>query len=73
MKPRTLAAALIAWTSAAPAFACTICHSPEALGVRHQVFEHGFLANAAALAAPVPLLVAAILLIGREPRGAATP
>jgi hypothetical protein len=52
----------------APALACTICHSPTSMGVRHQVFEHDFLSNAAALAAPIPILLAAVFALAREPR-----
>jgi hypothetical protein len=37
------------------------------MGVRHQFFEHDFLSNAAAVAAPVPILFAAVLLVAREP------
>jgi hypothetical protein len=68
MRARTLAASLLAWTGAAPALACSICHTPTALGVRHQLFQHDFAANAAAIAAPIPILLAAILLVAREPR-----
>jgi hypothetical protein len=49
------------------AHACTICHSPESAGVRHMVLQHDFWSSAAALAAPIPLLLAAILLAAREP------
>lgn len=52
---------------ATPALACTVCHSPTALGVRHLVLEHDFFRNAAALATPVPLLIAAIIFAAREP------
>jgi hypothetical protein len=38
------------------------------MGVRHQVFEHDFLSNAAALAAPIPILLAAVFALAREPR-----
>lgn len=54
--------------TAAPAFACTICHTPTALGVRHLVLHHDLGRNAAAVAAPVPFLLAAILLAARDPR-----
>ena len=68
MKPRTLAATVLAWSGASPAFACSICHTPTALGVRHQLLEHDLLANAAAIAAPIPILLAAILAIAHEPQ-----
>ena len=50
---------------AEPALACTICHSPEGVDLRHQLLEHDLLRNAAAVAAPVPVLLAAILLAAR--------
>jgi hypothetical protein len=37
------------------------------MGVRHQFFEHDFLSNAAAVAAPIPILLMAVLLVAREP------
>lgn len=39
------------------------------MGVCHQLFEHDFQSNAAAVAVPVPVLFAVILLVAREPRG----
>lgn len=51
----------------APAWACTICHSPTAWGVRHLLLEHEFLSNLAAVAAPLPLLLAIVALVAREP------
>lgn len=54
--------------AATPAAACTICHSPTALGVRHLLLSHDAARNAAAVAAPIPILLAAILLAAREPR-----
>lgn len=59
-----LAAALLA----TPAAACTICHSPTSLGLRHLLLEHDLARNAAAIASPLPLLVAAIMLAAKEPR-----
>jgi hypothetical protein len=53
---------------ATPAWACTLCHSPTALGVRHLLLEHDLARNAAALAAPIPVLLAAILFAARDPR-----
>jgi hypothetical protein len=53
--------------SGGPALACTICHTETSLGVRHQFFEHDLLSNAAAVAAPVPILLAAVLLLARDP------
>lgn len=52
---------------AAPATACNVCHSPTAMGVRHLLFEHDFLINAAAVAAPLPVLVAIIVAVARAP------
>jgi hypothetical protein len=49
-----------------PAWACTICHSPTAFGVRHLLFEHDFVRNAAAVAAPIPLLLAIVAVALRE-------
>ena len=49
--------------SAAPAFACTLCHSEVGVEVRAIVFGPDFLSNLAALLAPVPLLVAATYVI----------
>ncbi|WP_426166656.1 hypothetical protein [Sandarakinorhabdus sp. DWP1-3-1] len=63
MRPTLPAAALA--LSAAPAAACNICHSPTALGVRHLLFDHDFLANAAAVAAPVPVLLAIVFAVAR--------
>jgi hypothetical protein len=54
--------ALAALSLATPAAACTLCHSPTALGVRHLLLHHELGRNVAAVAAPIPLLVAAILL-----------
>ena len=53
----------------APALACTLCGSDTATAVRAQVLGSDFMANAAALAAPLPLLLAAVLLLGRDGRG----
>jgi hypothetical protein len=65
---RTALSALALWAAAGPAAACTLCHSPTALGLRHLLLEHDPLRNAAALAAPLPLLAAAILFAGWSPR-----
>ncbi|MBB5715190.1 hypothetical protein FHS94_002031 [Sphingomonas aerophila] len=46
---------------AAPAWACTLCHSRTAEEVRAAIFGADFLGNVAALALPVPVLVAAVL------------
>jgi hypothetical protein len=54
---------------AGPAAACTICHSPTALGLRHLIVHHDFARNAAAVAAPLPLLAAAIYLAVKAPTG----
>lgn len=65
---RPLFAAVLALLPAAPAWACTLCHTPSAREVRHWILEHGFAGNLMALAMPLPLLLAAIHLAGREPR-----
>lgn len=55
----------------APAvYACTLCHSPGALELRHMIFEHGFLNNLVSLALPLPLLIGVIYLAGIERPGA---
>ncbi|PZN92459.1 MAG: hypothetical protein DCF31_16240 [Alphaproteobacteria bacterium] len=64
---RVLAFPVLALT-AGPAAACNICHSPTSLGVRHLLFSHDFWLNAAAVAAPLPVLALAIVLVAREPR-----
>jgi hypothetical protein len=46
---------------AAPAWACTLCHSRTAEEVRAAIFGADFLSNVVALALPVPVLVAAVL------------
>lgn len=53
---------------ATPAAACTICHTPTALGVRHLLLEHDFARNAAAVATPIPILLAAVAFAALEPR-----
>jgi hypothetical protein len=68
MKTAELVLALAVMSVAAPAEACTLCHSPTALGVRHQLLQHHLVRNAAAIAAPLPLLLAMILFAAREPR-----
>ncbi|MDB5442358.1 MAG: hypothetical protein JWP73_734 [Phenylobacterium sp.] len=68
MKTATLVLALAVLSVAAPAAACTLCHSPTALGVRHQLLQHDLARNAAAVAAPIPLLLAMILFAVQEPR-----
>jgi hypothetical protein len=67
MKTATLVLALVASTAAAPAAACTLCHSPSATAVRHQLLHADLARNAAAVAAPIPLLLAMILLAARGP------
>ncbi len=65
---RILGATLLLWLTAGPAYACTVCHSPTAASVRHLLLEHDLARNAAALALPVPFLLAAIFIAAREPR-----
>lgn len=50
----------------APALACTLCHEPTALGVRHLLFQHEFWSHAAALATPLALLLMATLAVNRR-------
>lgn len=61
-----LVAALLA---PGPAFACTLCHSDTADRVRAALLGTDLLANAAAVLAPVPLLLAAIWLVPELARG----
>jgi hypothetical protein len=58
----------VALASPTAAAACALCHSPAALGLRHLFLHHDLGRNAAALAAPLPFLLAAILIAVREPR-----
>lgn len=51
--------------SAAPAGACTLCHSRIAGEVRVAVFGPDFWSEAASLVSPVPLLAAAVIAIRR--------
>jgi len=46
------------------AFACTTCNSDTAVAVRARLMDGDLLVNAAAVLAPVPLLAAALLLVG---------
>ena len=52
------------------AAACTTCDSDTAAQVRALVFGEDFLGNAAALAAPLPALAIALILVGFRPGGA---
>lgn len=47
-----------------PAWACTTCNSDVAQAVRAQLLDANLLANAAAVLAPIPLLAAALILVG---------
>ena len=51
--------------TAAPASACTLCHSRLAEEVRAAVFGPDFWANVAAIVAPIPLLLAAVVTVRR--------
>jgi pimeloyl-ACP methyl ester carboxylesterase len=66
---RRVAAAsmLLAAMLATPAAACTLCHSPTSLGVRRLLLEQDPASSLAAIAAPLPVLVALILLAAWEP------
>jgi hypothetical protein len=50
---------------AAPAWACTLCHSRTAEDVRAAVFGADFWSNCTALILPVPVLLAATLAVRR--------
>ena len=63
---RRLLAAAAALVVATPAWACTLCHTPTAREVRHWVLEHDFGTNLMAIALPIPLLLGAIVLAGRD-------
>lgn len=63
MGARLLGLLLLLW--ATPAAACTLCHSDLAGQVRAAVFAGDFWSHAGALAAPVPILLAAVLLVRR--------
>ena len=58
MRARLVLIAALLSLTAGPAWACTICHTPE---------EHDLRRNASALAAPMPLLLAAIWLAAAWP------
>jgi len=51
----------------APVLACTTCNSDTADAVRARLLDGDLVANAAAVLAPVPLLAAALLLVGAGP------
>jgi len=54
---------LIGTAVAAPAWACTLCHSRTAEEVRAAVFGPDFWSNLGALSLPVPILLGAVLLV----------
>lgn len=54
----------------APVSACTTCNSDTADAVRARLLDGDLVANAAAVLAPVPLLAAALLLVGAAARAA---
>lgn len=56
---------LVAMTAASPAWACTLCHSRTAEDVRAAILGPDLWSNLGALAAPLPLLVAAVALVRR--------
>jgi len=55
-----------AMMSAAPAWACTLCHSNVAEQVRAALFGVDFWSNLGAVAAPIPLLLGAVLFAARR-------
>lgn len=60
-----LAASLATLAAPLPAAACTHCDSPDAVATRAKVFGAGFWTTLAAVAAPLPLLIAGIALVER--------
>lgn len=63
MTPRLLTLAAPAWALAPPALACTLCHTETALLVRAEVFGPDLAGRLAAVAAPLPVLLAAMMLV----------
>jgi hypothetical protein len=61
--PTRIAFLLTALATSAPASACTLCHSDPAREVRAALFGPDLLANAAAIVAPMPILLAAWWLL----------
>lgn len=55
--------ALTSLMVAAPAWACTLCHSDTAERVRAEVFGPDFWLNAAALSAVFPVMAAAVVMV----------
>lgn len=53
-------------TGASPAAACTLCHSSAGDAIRMAMLGPDFWPGLAALAAPAPILVAAVLLVRRN-------
>lgn len=64
-----IAPAAVPLLAPAPAFACTLCHSDLAEQVRAALFGPDLLLNAAAVLAPVPVLLLAIWLAPGSSRG----
>ena len=65
------ASAVALLRQAGVAAACTLCHSETAAEVRARLLSEDPLSNLAALAVPLPLILAALLVLAlpREPRG----
>lgn len=53
---------------ASPAAACTLCHTADAVALRHEVFGHGFWNNLFSILLILPLLAGIILMAGMERR-----
>ena len=51
---------------ASPAAACSLCHTPTAVAVRAAVFGADLIPHLLALAAPAPVLAAAVLILRRS-------
>jgi hypothetical protein len=60
MSLRVAGLTLAIWGTAPAAMSCTLCGSDTAAAVRSTVLGGSFLANLAALAAPIPWLLAVI-------------
>ncbi|MCC2975455.1 hypothetical protein LK533_02055 [Sphingomonas sp. PL-96] len=51
----------------APALACTLCHSPQAVSVRERLLSPDLWWNACAVVLPLLFLLALVALVLREP------
>lgn len=65
MRSARASVAVLLALNASPAWACTLCHSDTAARVRAEVLGPHFAANLLALAALVPALLVAVLVVRR--------